>query len=238
MPSLRAHSPSATFASARQRRSGIENETALRDGIPRGVPWHSGTGSGLHRRIHFDAFVTHVGDLTGTLQALVQEGDRVSIDVGYDPATPDYPSYVNDPTRGLYLSSGWIHITVNALVFAIDGVQVDVLNLPDQDLFSISNAGTNSVISQWPAALPLFPIRGGGVGFIDIIEPLNFVSSDALPTSPLRWGRANIASGHVGAGTEEVSMYAIGFDVPEPTTIMLAGLALVWTMARKRRNTT
>jgi hypothetical protein len=199
-----------------------------------GVP---ATGQASIFELHFNAVVTHVGDLTGTLDTLVQVGDHVNIDIGYDPDTPEHPGYVNDPTQGAYLSTGWIHITVNDLFFAIDGVQVDVVNRPDQDLFSV-NAGTlypNSVISQWPAALPLFPIRGGGVGFIDITAPFNLVSNDALPEAPLRWDRADIASGHIGAGTDELSMYDISFQVPEPTMIALAGFGIAWTMGRRRR---
>ena len=196
------------------------------------------TGQASIFEIHLHGRVTHVGDLTGTVDPLVQVGDRVKIDIGYDAATPDLPLYADDPTRGAYLSPGWIHIIINDLVFAIDGgLQVDVIEWPDGDYFQ-ANAGTlfpGSVISQWPAALPIFPILGGGVGLFDTKAPFNLLSSDALPTAPLHWGRANIASGHVGAGTDDLSMYDISFQVPEPTTIALAGLGIAWAMARRHR---
>jgi hypothetical protein len=116
------------------------------------------TGHASLFELHFQGVVTHVGDLTGTLDAYVQAGDRVKIDVAYDLATPDFPTYADDPTRGAYLSIGWIRIFINDLVFAFDGLQVDVLDWPDQDLFT-ANAGTlysNSTVAQWPAVLPLF----------------------------------------------------------------------------------
>jgi hypothetical protein len=56
-----------------------------------------------------------------------------------------------------------------------------------------------------------------------------------LPAAPLHWGEANITSGHVGAGTNELSMYDISFQVPEPTMLALAGLGIASALARKRR---
>ena len=195
------------------------------------------TGQASIFELHFAAVVTNVGDLTGTLDAFVRVGDRVNIDIGYDLATPDFPTYASDPTRGAYLSPGWLRITVNDLFFAMDGVQVDVLNWPDQDLFTV-NGGTlwPSVISDWPDELPLFPILGGGLGFIDLTAPFDLTSSDALPAAPLAWHRADIAGGHIGAGTDELSMYDISFRVvPEPTMISLVGFGIAWAVARRRR---
>ncbi len=179
----------------------------------------------------FTGHVTSVYDPFGIVGSLITTGDPVLASLRYDTTTPDL--YPGDPTRGTYLNTpGWLKVAIDGLGFEqTSSIQVDVLHgfvatgLP-QELLQGLFVGTPTA---WPDQLPTFTYSSILLGIGQTTPPFSLLSSDALPTS-IDLSKADIRSGLVRSGTQEVNMYEIQFGtaIPEPrtATLLVGGLLL------------
>jgi hypothetical protein len=198
-------------------------------------------------QLNFGGTVNAVEDPFGLIGSLVAVGDPILANVRYDTTTPDL--FSADPTRGTYLSPGWLTLDINGLAFEHrSGVQVDVLHNfnGNEELFqAMVCCGTGGFgnPTAWPASLPLFSHYRLLLQIGETTLPPALLSSDALPPS-LDLALADFARGQVSSGTSDRAMYNIHFQltsvpepVPEPGTLALfsAGLALGLSRYRASR---
>ena len=198
--------------------------------------------------LNFAGTVNFVQDPFGLVGSLVAIGDPILASVRYDTTTTDF--YPADPTRGTYLSPGWLTVAVNGLAFEqTSGVQVDVLHgfnagigtVPRQESFSALVTSTSGSPTTWPASLPLFSFYHLFLQIGETTLPPSLLSSDALPPS-LDLALADFARGEVGSSTSDRSMYAIQFQldgvmpepVSEPGTLALLIVGGAASVVRRR----
>jgi hypothetical protein len=199
-------------------------------------------------QLNFGGTVNGVEDPFGLIGSLVAIGDPILASVRYDTATTDL--YPDDPTRGTYLSPGWLTLDINGLAFEHRaGVQVDVFHHGPgnqeffQALVCCGAVGGFGSPTAWPDSLPLFSHYLMLLSIGQTALPYTLLSSDALPPS-LDLALADFARGEVSSGTADRKMYGIHFQltsvpepVPEPGTLALfsAGLALGLSRYRASR---
>jgi hypothetical protein len=199
-------------------------------------------------QLNFGGTVNGVEDPFSLIGSLVAIGDPILASVRYDTTTTDL--YSADPTRGTYLSPGWLTLDINGLAFEHrSGVQVDVLHHfnGNEELFqAMVCCGTGNGFGSptaWPASLPLFSHYRLLLQIGETTLPPTLLSSDVLPPS-LDLALADFARGEVSSGTSDRTMYNIHFQltsvpepVPEPGTLALfsAGLALGLSRYRASR---
>ena len=199
-------------------------------------------------QLNFGGTVNGVEDPFGLIGSLVAIGDPIRASVRYDTTTTDL--YSADPTRGTYLSPGWLTLDISGLAFEQrSGVQVDVFHHGpgDQEFFQAlvccGAVGGFGSPTAWPDSLPLFSHYLMLLSIGQTALPYTLFSSDALPPS-LNLALADFARGEVSSGTSDMTMYNIHFQltsvpepVPEPGTFALfsAGLALGLSRYRASR---
>jgi len=157
--------------------------------------------------------------------SLIQVGDPVQVSLRYDTTT--YDGYPNDPTRGAFLSPGWLKARINGLDFqSPTAVQVDIIHDSangGQEFFQALAFPSPTV---WPEALPVYPYRRLGFASWETGPPYDFLSSDQLPLT-LDFSRADIWSGGISTSTSDLNMYEVQFSlvqVPEPASFVVACL--------------
>ena len=199
-------------------------------------------------QLNFGGTVNGVEDPFGLIGSLVAIGDPILASVRYDTTTTDL--YPDDPTRGTYLSPGWLTLDINGLAFEHRaGVLVDVFHHGPgnqeffQALVCCGAIGDFGSLTAWPDSLPLFSHYVMLLSIGQTALPYTLLSSDALPPS-LDLALADFARGEVLSGTSDMTMYDIHFQltsvlepVPEPGTLALfsAGLALGLSRYRASR---
>lgn len=199
-------------------------------------------------QLNFGGTVNAVEDPFGLIGSLVAIGDPILASVRYDTTTTDL--YSADPTRGTYLSPGWLTLDINGLAFEHRaGVLVDVFHHGPgnqeffQALVCCGGGGEFGSPTAWPDSLPLFSHFVMLLSIGQTALPYTLLSSDVLPPS-LDLALADFARGEVLSGTSDRTMYNIHFQltsvpepVPEPGTLALfsAGLALGLSRYRASR---
>ena len=157
-------------------------------------------------------------------------GSPVQASFRFDTATPDWPLYADDPTRGSFVGPGWLKVNINGLNFErTTGVQVDSLHGANggQELFQVMALQNPTA---WPSELPIFTNPEMFMAFWETAPPYDLLSNAELPTS-MDFSRADIYLAFVRASTSSANNYEIRFSltqVPEPgvTSLLAFGLFL------------
>ncbi len=188
----------------------------------------------------FTGRVTSVYDPYGLVPpTTIHLGSPVQASLRFDTDTPDWPLYVNDPTRGSFVGSGWLKVNVNGLNFQqTTDIQVDILHGANggQELFQ-AMALQNP--TAWPTELPVFTFPQIFMAFWETAPPYDLLANAELPIS-MDFSRADITHAFVRAGTSSLNMYEIQFSltqVPEPSVAALLTVAFALkqiTMSRSR----
>jgi hypothetical protein len=169
--------------------------------------------------------------------SLIRLGDPVQISLRYDTAALD--GYRDDPTRGSFVSPGWLKVNINGLRFECSTyAQIDIIHASatgGQELFQVMSYPP---FSAWPTALPDYPNKGFGFGCWETRPPYDFLPSADLPLE-LNFSRADIRNGNIATGTQALNMYEVQFtfvQVPEPTVITLLSVGLLALVLTRRRH--
>lgn len=181
---------------------------------------------------NFTGSVSSVYDPFNLVGSLIEVGDPVSASLRYVTTTPDGDPA--DPTRGVYISPGWLKVDIKGLDFEkTSTIQVDVAHgfvadtSPQEFLQVLVLHGT----SAWPSQLPIFTYTLMGLFAAQSTPPFSLFLSDALPSS-IDFSKADIFRGSVGSSTDDLNMYEIQFalspvPVPEPASAPLLGAAVL-----------
>jgi len=176
--------------------------------------------------MEFTGSVSAFHDPLGAYGSLVRGGDAVRVSLRYDTTAAD--SYANDPTRGNYMSPGWLRFEVNGLAFQkSDFTQIDVLHYSDgKELFQVL---ARPYSSEWGTPVPGGHVTEMMFAYWQWVPPFTMLVDDSLPLA-VDFSVADGSTSFVRMSSAEgIPDFEIMFNlvqVPEPGTWVLLTTAL------------
>jgi hypothetical protein len=181
---------------------------------------------------NFQGNVAYIWDPDSLVGATgIQIGSPVQTSLRFDTATPDFPLYADDPSRGSFTGPGWLKVSIAGVNFEqTSGVQVDILhgaNGGEEVFDAMADYGATPSSPELPTYFQTY------LGLWETGPPYDLLSNAELPTS-LDFSRTDQSHAVINANNYQI-VFSVA-QVPEPSTWALATVAVLLRALHGRRD--